>query len=95
MPATMAVSEKCLDNAASVLGMPRAPMPKKTPSKLSFAPRSPSLTSAARALVAPFRTPPPKPIRKTKNWMRPRLLAKAMPSSPAMTNSAQTISIHL
>ena len=78
----MAVSEKCCDSRASVLGMPSAPMPKKTPSKLSLAPRSPSLTSAARALVAPLSTPPPKPIRKTKNWIRPLLLAKAMPSKP-------------
>src|ERR1017187_10321261 len=91
----MPANEKCLDNAASVLGIPSAPMPKKTPSKLSFAPRSPSLTSAARALVAPFKTPPPKPIRKTKNWMKPRLPEKAMPSKPAKTISAQTISIHL
>ena len=43
------------------------PMPKKTPSKLSFAPRSPSLTSATSALVAPLRMPPPKPIANTHN----------------------------
>ena len=65
-PRSMLVRKWC-DSAASVLGIVSAPMPKNTPSKLSFAPRSPSLTSAASALVAPLRIPPPKPMANTQN----------------------------
>ena len=46
-------------------GMPNAPKAKKTPRKLRFAPLSDSLISDTTALLAPLRTPPPKPKRNT------------------------------
>ena len=94
MPATIERSENRPDNAASALGIARAPMPKNTPSRLSLAPRSPSLTSAASALVAPFRIPPPNPIAKTHSCTSDGFCASAISSKEEPTRIAAATSIH-
>ena len=66
-------------NVAMAVGIVSAPMPKNTPSRLSFAPRSPSLTSAASALVAPLSMPPPKPIRNMNALNEPFALGECHP----------------
>ena len=66
-------------------------MPKKTPSRLSLAPRSPSLTSAARAFGGAVEHAAAEADQEDEGPpMRPFAgLPKAIPSSPAMTSNAQ------
>ena len=51
-------------------GMPRAPIPKNTPSRLKSAPLPVMLISATTALVAPLIAPPPSPIRQYRKYQK-------------------------
>src|SRR5436190_24156214 len=68
-------------NIANKNGVPNAPIPKKTPSKLRFAPFE-VLMSETTAFVAPLMMPAHKPKIKTQIFNTGKEETKAMPSKP-------------
>ncbi len=79
--ARIVVYWKCFDKMPSNKGMPNAPIPKNTPSRLRLAPLFSALISATRALVPPLIIPPPKPVKKMHIYNKDNELVNAKPSS--------------
>jgi hypothetical protein len=90
--ARISVNSKCRDKSPSNKGMPNAPMPKKTPSRLKLAPLFSALISATSALVPPLMIPPPNPIKKIQIYNIGKERVNARPSREIAEISMLTIS---